>query len=234
MRSLSLLAVALGATTTTVVHAFTFPASASTRSLLLRPSPLAAAPAAPAAAASPLLRRSKPAAARFPTSMRLNNNRYSDDVPLVDRALSATPYLLAVLDGVTYSKFLAFYAPDFFNPLYALLDPLLAVYKASPFVNLAIYLMIVWVGRQPSLSRYVRFNFQQAIILDVALVIPSILTSILREQSAPVWVQEPVANTLFFILSASLIYVLVKLALGEKPNGIPLVSEAAEMTQGPF
>jgi len=70
--------------------------------------------------------------------------------------------------------------------------------------------------------------------LDIALVIPSILTSILREQAAPVWVQEPVANTLFFILSASLLYVSAKLALGEKPNEIPLVSEAAELTSGPF
>lgn len=44
------------------------------------------------------------------------------------------------------------------------------MYKASPFVNLAVYLLIVWIGRQPALSRYVRFSFQQAIILDVALV----------------------------------------------------------------
>lgn len=37
-------------------------------------------------------------------------------------------------------------------------------------INLAVYLLIVWIGRQPALSRYVRFSFQQAIILDVALV----------------------------------------------------------------
>ncbi|EWM20912.1 plant like protein [Nannochloropsis gaditana] len=166
--------------------------------------------------------------------MRLNANQSPESPSLFERAFSATPYLLPVLDSINYSRFLAFYAPDLFNPIYAALDPLLAVYKASPFINLAIYLLIVWVGRQPALSRYVRFNFQQAIILDVALVIPSILTSILREQAAPVWVQEPVANTLFFILSASLAYVAVKLTLGQKPNEIPLISEAAEMTAGPF
>jgi hypothetical protein len=93
--------------------------------------------------------------------MRLNNADGDESPSIFERAFSATPYLLPVLDSVNYSKFLAFYAPEFFNPVYAALDPLLAVYKASPFINLAIYLLIVWVGRQPTLSRFVRFNFQQ-------------------------------------------------------------------------
>ena len=93
--------------------------------------------------------------------MRLNANQNDESPSLFERAFSATPYLLPVLDSVNYSKFLAFYAPQFFNPVYAALDPLLAVYKSSPFINLAIYLVIVWVGRQPALSRFVRFNFQQ-------------------------------------------------------------------------
>lgn len=94
-----------------------------------------------------------------------------------------------------------------------------------------------------------RFSFQQAIILDVALVrpnikravqlgfnhapqhnhppnplppslslptqqvIPSIFSGIMRESAAPVWVQEPWNNFLFFILASSIGYVFYKLVL---------------------
>jgi len=94
--------------------------------------------------------------------MRLNNR--NDDVPIVDRVLSAAPYLLPIADGITYSRyglafirrfgrhthtrhnrarrlthpptifflsikirFLAMYAPELFQPIYAFLDPFLAV-----------------------------------------------------------------------------------------------------------
>lgn len=85
-----------------------------------------------------------------------------------------------------------------------------------------------------SLSRYVRFNFQQAIILDVALVIPSIFSGLMRQSAAPIWVQEPFSNFLFFVLTACIGYVFVKIALGEKPGEIPIISEATDMSLGPF
>ncbi len=64
-----------------------------------------------------------------------------------------------------------------------------------------------------SLSRYTRYNFQQAIILDVALVIPSIFSNIMREQAAPISVQEPFSTFMFFILASSIGYVFFKLAV---------------------
>jgi hypothetical protein len=73
----------------------------------------------------------------------------TEETPVGDRLLSAAPYILPIADGINYSKFLAFYFPEVFTPIYALLDPFLAVYKASPFINLAVYLLIVWIGRQP-------------------------------------------------------------------------------------
>lgn len=232
MRKLYLVVLSSLATMSCVAATASLPATLVTTRRPSSPSCCFLRPSLPSA--SSRRRTSRSSFSFTTTTMRLNANQNDESPSLFERAFSAMPYMLPVLDSVNYSKFLAFYAPQFFNPVYAALDPLLAVYKSSPFINLAIYLLIVWVGRQPALSRFVRFNFQQAIILDIALVIPSILTSILREQAAPVWVQEPVANTLFFILSASLLYVSAKLALGEKPNEIPLVSEAAELTSGPF
>lgn len=56
----------------------------------------------------------------------------------------------------------------------------------------------------------------------------------MRESAAPLWVQEPFSTTMFFVLSASIFYVLYKLVRGERPNEIPIISEASEMSLGPF
>jgi hypothetical protein len=66
----------------------------------------------------------------------------------------------------------------------------------------------------------------------VALILPSLLFAVI--QDAPLYVQEPLTNTIFFALVASIGYVAFSLALGMKPNQIPVVSEAAEAAVGPF
>jgi hypothetical protein len=86
------------------------------------------------------------------TVMRLNN-RY-DDVPVSDRVLSCLPYLLPIADGINYGRFLAFYFPEVASPIYAVLNPFLAIYKSSPFVSLGIYLALIYVGRTNAVSRF--------------------------------------------------------------------------------
>lgn len=72
----------------------------------------------------------------------------------------------------------------------------------------------------------------QSVVLDVALILPSLIFAILKD--APLYVQEPLTNTVFFALVSSILYVTVSLAFGDKPNQIPVISEAAEMAVGPF
>jgi FtsH-binding integral membrane protein len=72
----------------------------------------------------------------------------------------------------------------------------------------------------------------QAVLLDVALVLPSILVGFL--QGAPDAIKEPINTTFFFVLCASVGYSLAALVRGNKPAGIPIISQAAEMTIGPF
>ena len=79
-------------------------------------------------------------------------------------------YVSDLYAGINYGRFLFFHFPALGDPISATLGPILAFYKGSPFAALAIYLLFVQIARNQSLGRYVRFNFQQAIILDIALV----------------------------------------------------------------
>lgn len=84
--------------------------------------------------------------------MKLNNGY--DDIPISDRVLSTLPYLLPIADGINYGRFLAFYFPQVAAPVYALLNPFLAIYKSSPFASLGIYLALIYIGRSNAVSRF--------------------------------------------------------------------------------
>jgi len=86
-----------------------------------------------------------------------------------DRLLALGPYLLPLLDSLDYGRALL---PDS-APFSAALQ-LSRAFAAVPFSGLgAFWLLSVWV-RDPALNRLVRFNIQQAILLDVALVLPGL------------------------------------------------------------
>ena len=63
-------------------------------------------------------------------------------------------------------------------------------------------------------------------------ILPSLLFTLI--QNAPISVQEPLTNLVFFCFAASLGYVVTAIAKREKPNQIPVISQAADMSIGPF
>merc|ERR1712146_263698 len=142
-----------------------------------------------------------------------------------DRLGSAFVYLLPVLDGINY-------CPEISRPIFSLINPILAVYKANSFIPLFCYLALIYVGRNSDLPRFTRFNIQQAVVLDVAIVLPGIILALL--ENAPLYVQEPISNLFFFCLVASVGYSWISIARGMRPNEIPIISQAAEMSVGPF
>ena len=155
-----------------------------------------------------------------------------EDLDIRDRLGSALVYLLPVLDGINYGHFLFSYFPEISRPKFSIINPILAVYKANTFIPLFCYLALIYVGRNSDLPRYTRFNIQQAVVLDVAIVLPGIILALL--ENAPLYVQEPISNLFFFCLVASVGYSWISIARGMRPNEIPIISQAAEMSVGPF
>lgn len=156
----------------------------------------------------------------------------AEDLDIRDRLGSALVYLLPVLDGINYGHFLFSYFPEVSRPVFSLINPILSVYKSNAFIPLFCYLALIYVGRNSNLPRFTRFNIQQAVVLDVAIVLPSIILALL--ENAPLYVQEPISNLFFFCLVASVGYAWVSIARGIRPTEIPIISQAADMSVGPF
>ena len=87
-----------------------------------------------------------------------------------DRVVASLPYLLPLFDGLRYGKFLFTQFPAF-GAILLPFEPLIRLYFSVPFAGLvaffAVYLGII---NNQSLSRFVRFNAMQAVLLDIILV----------------------------------------------------------------
>lgn len=117
--------------------------------------------------------------------------------------------------------------------------PFLALIQGIPFGGFILFLALSFGSRQPDkFSSFVRFNFQQAILIDIALIFPSLISSI----TGPIFgkmdpnIVEPGSNFVFYFVLASVAYSVGSNALGKLPDGLPVISDAAKQSigEGPF
>lgn len=147
--------------------------------------------------------------------------------PATDRLISAASYFFPLLNGVQYGRFLMAQYPILTVPLKPIF-PLLSLYHSVPYASFisffAVYLGIV---RNPSFSRYVRFNALQALVLDVLLVLPLLIQRIFSPgrtglgMKLTIWMY----NGLFVFVVACFVYGVVSSVLGKTPY-LPFVGEA--------
>jgi len=85
------------------------------------------------------------------------------------------------------------------------------------------------------MSRMVRFNAQQAVLIDVVLIVPTWMASVMeRAGSVPrVW-DEAGSNFVYYALMTAILYSVFSNLNGKKPDAIPYLSGAAEFMVGPF
>lgn len=114
------------------------------------------------------------------------------------------------------------------------LGPLLNIYHSVPFLGLILFVVLSFGSRNTDMARGVRFNAQQAILIDIALIFPEILGSAMASQPIPRYLVEPATNFVYYTYMAMIIYSVASNLSGKKPNQIPVISEAAEMAVGPF
>lgn len=208
-----------------------------------RPRCLAAAAAAPRPALAPAgLRGSSlcgtPLAARTaavaaPTGRRQVavaaswNRNSSPEIP--DRVVAALPYLIPLLDGLRYGKFFLVQFPQF-STLLLPLEPLIRLYFSVPFAGLVVF-FAVYLGiiNNPNFTRYVRFNAMQAILLDIILILPGLIESIVRPPMGGPGLQVYITlyNTIFLFLFACVAYGMGSCATGQTAR-LPIVADAAD------
>lgn len=152
----------------------------------------------------------------------------SSPVPASDRLLAAVGYFLPFFDGVQYGRFFLTQFPvaqTFLEPLF----PAIKVYNSYPYASILVFFTLYFaVVRNPNISRYVRFNTMQAIVLDILLIFPEIVErSFAPSEGLGVNLLSSFDSTVFLFLLTCLVYGSTSCLLGQVPR-LPLVADAAD------
>ncbi|EPS63691.1 hypothetical protein M569_11094, partial [Genlisea aurea] len=149
--------------------------------------------------------------------------------PATDRLISAASYFLPLFNGLQYGRYLFAKYPAVAAPLEPLL-PLLSLYHSLPYASFVTFFgLYLGVVRNPNLSRYVRFNALQALVLDVLLVVPVLLQRIVSPGRSGIALKLTAwaHSGLFVFIVACFLYGVVSSILGKTPY-LPLVAAAAD------
>jgi len=145
-----------------------------------------------------------------------------------DRVLALLPFLLPFLDSLEYSRALIAACQLQDNPVVSAVLQLSRAFEAVPFSGLAtFYLFSLWV-RNLSLNRLIRFSIQQAILLDVALILPGLggsVAGVLSGGSVDAELAGLASSVTFFAMLVCVTYSVLLTALGKEPGGIPFISD---------
>ncbi|BBD68638.1 hypothetical protein NIES4072_40470 [Nostoc commune NIES-4072] len=146
-----------------------------------------------------------------------------------DRIFACLPYLLPLIDGLVFGRFLFKQFPAL-QVLLLPLQPVLIIYGSlgqigQIIVFFALFLLVV---RNEKINHFIRFNTMQAILLDIVIFLCSILVRVLAEVPGTSFAIETVANTIFLGVVAAVAYSTIQSLLGRYAE-IPAISDAVYM-----
>ena len=151
--------------------------------------------------------------------------RGSTTVP--DRIFASLPYLLPLIDGLAFGRFLFTQFPVL-QLLLIPLAPLMQIYSL-PFASLIIFFALyLGVVRNENISHFIRFNAMQAILLDIVLMLCGLVLPIFSNGVQVVFIAETLYNMVFLGAFAAFVYAVVQSLLG-RYSEIPPLSDAVYM-----
>ena len=150
--------------------------------------------------------------------------RGSTTVP--DRIFASLPYLLPLIDGLSFGRFLFAQFPVL-QLLLIPLAPFMELYRL-PFASLIIFFALyLGVVRNENISHFIRFNAMQAILLDIVLILCRLVLPIF-EGPQVAFIAETLNNMVFLGAFAAFVYAVVQSLLGRYAE-IPPLSDAVYM-----
>ncbi|MBO0348875.1 hypothetical protein J0895_07130 [Phormidium pseudopriestleyi FRX01] len=152
---------------------------------------------------------------------------WNSSTTVPDRIFASLPYLLPLIVGVQFGIFL-FREFPFLSILFVPLQPLMSLYYGIPFAGLIIFFVLLFaVVRNDNISRFIRFNTMQAILLNIILAITGLVVQLLGK-ALPALAVQTLFNMLFLGTVAAVGYSVVQSLLGRYAE-IPTISEAVHM-----
>ena len=151
--------------------------------------------------------------------------RGSTTVP--DRIFASLPYLLPLIDGLAFGRFLFTQFPVL-QLLLIPLAPFMQLYRL-PFASLIIFFALyLGVVRNENISHFIRFNAMQAILLDIVLMLCGLVLGIFDKGLQVAFIAETLYNMVFLGAFAAFVYAVVQSLLGRYAE-IPPLSDAVYM-----
>lgn len=141
------------------------------------------------------------------------------------------PYLVPLLDGLRYSRF---FFQQFPQTIFLLqpLQPLASMYYRIPFAGvISFFAIYMGLAENRQMSRFVRFNAMQAIIVDVCLVLPGMIEYVLspgRMSGAAMEMYKLCYNCVWVVVLAAFCLAAVGCLSGQMFK-LPFVGDAADM-----
>jgi len=158
-----------------------------------------------------------------------------DEIEGIDKFKSCIPYMLPLLDGEIFGKYIYERVPPlgFLDSLF--IGPLYESYSQVPFLGTIIFIGLTLGTRGNSdMSRNLRFNANQAALIDVVLIAPELIGSAFEGEDIPRYLQEPCMNFVWYIYMSMVMYSIFSSLQGKKPTQLPWISGYAEIMVGPF
>ncbi|WP_413166950.1 Tic20 family protein [Capilliphycus salinus ALCB114379] len=149
------------------------------------------------------------------------------DTSIRDRIFAVLPYLLPLMYGLQFGRFLFVQFP-ILSFILIPLAPLMSIYQAVPFASLVIFFALLFlVVRNDNIPHFIRFNTMQAILLDIIIWVFSIILSVFAP-GLPSFILQTTYNMLFLGIFAAVLYSVVQSLRGQYAE-IPFISEAVSM-----
>lgn len=155
----------------------------------------------------------------------------NDEPEIADRLIGSAVYLLPLLDGFPYGAYIYQSVPPVGEVAYTFL-PFVNAFQSVPFAGFVLFIGLSTFTRNMNLSRFVRFNIQQAILLDILIIIPGILSG--ATGMFPEVLNVMGSNFVFYVMALVVGYSVFSNVQGKTPDQVPILSEAAGMQIGPF
>ncbi len=171
-----------------------------------------------------------------PYSTQLNSRWYNDEIEGPDRIKACVPYMLPLLDGDYFGKYIYQRIPPLNTLDQLFIAPMVETLQSFPFLSIILFLILSLGTRNPDMSRSLRFNAQQAVLIDIGLIFPTLFVEAFKDfdNVIPRSLAEMGCNFVWYAYMSAIVYSCYCNLTGKKPDQIPFISGTAEMMVGPI
>jgi hypothetical protein len=172
----------------------------------------------------------------FERSTQLYSRWYNDEIEGPDRIKACVPYMLPLLDGDFFGKYIYQRIPPLNTLDQLFIAPMVETLQSFPFLSIILFLILSLGTRNPDMPRSLRFNAQQAVLIDIGLILPTLFVEAFKDfdNVIPRSVAEIGCNFVWYVYMSAIVYSCYCNLIGKKPDQIPFISGTAEMMVGPI